>query len=401
MKAVILAAGEGTRMHPLTFTQPKVMLPVAGRPLLEWNLLRAREAGIEDVVLVVGYKSERVRDHFGDGSRWNVDIEYVNQGEPRGTGHAVAQVQSFVDDFLVLCGDTVVGTGDIENMMQQDLAMGLTEVSDASEYGAVELEDDTIVAVHEKMAHPVSQVINAGVYHFTGGIFDYLDRIDRSPRGEYELTDAINLLVQEREMDGVMLEEWRDVGYPWDLLDANREMLVGMEDSIDGEVDDAARLVGPVHVGVDTRVMAGSYIEGPVWIGDDCKIGPNCYIRPATSIGDGCHVGGACEVKNSILMQQSNIPHHNYVGDSVIGRNCNLGSGTKIANLRLDKNNITVTQNGKKLETGRRKLGAIVGDNVQTGVNAMLNVGTLIGNDVFIGPGALGQGEIAPRSKIL
>ncbi len=401
MKAVILAAGEGKRMHPLTYTQPKVMLPVAGRPLLEWNLLRAREAGIEDILFVVGYKSERVRDYFGDGSRWNVDIEYVNQGEPRGTGHAVAQVQSFVDDFLVLCGDTVVGAGDIKKMMQQDLAMGLTEVADASEYGAVELQNSSVIAIHEKIAQPVSTVINAGVYHFTGIIFDYLKRIDRSPRGEYELTDAINLLATEQSMDGIRMEEWRDVGYPWDLLDANRDMLAAMDGDIKGHVEGHATLEGNVHVGENTRVMNGAYVQGPVYIGKDCTIGPNCHIRPATSIGNGCHVGNACEIKNSIVISDSNVPHHNYVGDSVIGRGCNLGSGTKIANLRLDKNNITVTQNGKKVHTGRRKLGAIVGDNVQTGVNAMLNVGTLVGNSVFIGPGALGQGEIAPRSKIL
>jgi len=257
------------------------------------------------------------------------------------------------------------------------------------------------MAIHEKIASPVSAVINAGLYHFTEDIFASLDRIDRSPRGEYELTDAINILAEEQSMDGIMIEEWRDVGYPWDQLDANAEMLETMDSSNEGEVESNATVEGPVHIGRNTRVMNGAYIQGPVWIGDDCKIGPNCYIRPATSIGSSCHVGSACEVKNSIIMPESNVPHHNYVGDSIIGSSCNLGSGTKIANLRLDKDNIIVTQNRKKVDTGRRKLGAIIGDNVQTGINAMLNVGTLIGNDVFIGPGALAGGEIAPHSTII
>jgi len=147
--------------------------------------------------------------------------------------------------------------------------------------------------------------------------------------------------------------------------------------------------------------LAGSYIEGPVIIGSNCKIGPNCYIRPCTSIGDGCHVGNACEVKNSIVMGNSKIPHQNYVGDSVIGYNCNLGAGTKIANLRLDKKNIDVILNGKKVDTKRRKLGAIMGDNVQTSINSMINVGSIIGNDVFIGLGAVTTGEIKPNTKIL
>jgi bifunctional UDP-N-acetylglucosamine pyrophosphorylase/glucosamine-1-phosphate N-acetyltransferase len=147
--------------------------------------------------------------------------------------------------------------------------------------------------------------------------------------------------------------------------------------------------------------MSGSYIEGPAIIGDDCKIGPNCYIRPYTSIGSGCHIGNACEIKNSIIMDDSNVPHNSYVGDSVIGQNCNLGAGSKVANLRLDKKNIKVVLNGKKIDTKRRKLGVIIGDNVQTGINSMMNVGTMIGNDVFIGPGTVVSGEIKPNTKIL
>jgi bifunctional UDP-N-acetylglucosamine pyrophosphorylase/glucosamine-1-phosphate N-acetyltransferase len=147
--------------------------------------------------------------------------------------------------------------------------------------------------------------------------------------------------------------------------------------------------------------MAGSYIEGPVSIGDNCKIGPNCYIRPHTSIGNNCHVGNACEIKNSIIMDYSNTPHQNYVGDSVIGQNCNLGSGAKVANLRLDKKNIVVVLNCNKIDTKRRKLGVVIGDNVQIGINSMMNVGSIIGNNVFIGPGAIVNGEIKPNAKIM
>jgi len=131
------------------------------------------------------------------------------------------------------------------------------------------------------------------------------------------------------------------------------------------------------------------------------KSGPNCYIRPYTAIGNSCHVGNACEIKNSIIMNGSNVPHQNYVGDSVIGQNCNLGAGTKIANLRLDKKNINTILNGKKLDTNRRKLGVIMGDDVQTGINSAVDVGTIVGNKVFIGPGAMAKGEIKPYAKML
>jgi bifunctional UDP-N-acetylglucosamine pyrophosphorylase/glucosamine-1-phosphate N-acetyltransferase len=154
-------------------------------------------------------------------------------------------------------------------------------------------------------------------------------------------------------------------------------------------------------IGKNTIVLSGTYIEGPVLIGDNSKIGPNCYIRPYTSIGDNCHVGNACEVKNTIIFDRSNVPHQNYIGDSIIGEKCNLGAGTKIANLRLDKKTISVLLNGKRIDTKRRKLGAIIGDNVQIGINASINTGTIIGNNSYIGPGTTVNGEIGSKSKIM
>jgi bifunctional UDP-N-acetylglucosamine pyrophosphorylase/glucosamine-1-phosphate N-acetyltransferase len=139
---------------------------------------------------------------------------------------------------------------------------------------------------------------------------------------------------------------------------------------------------------------------GPAIIGKDCTIGPNAYIRPSTSIGDGCKVGNSVEVKNSIIMDGTKVPHLSYVGDSVIGERCNLGAGTKIANLRLDEKEVMVVVNGKKTGSGRRKLGAIIGDDVKTGINATIDVGTIIGENSFIGMGALAKGTIAPGSKV-
>jgi bifunctional UDP-N-acetylglucosamine pyrophosphorylase/glucosamine-1-phosphate N-acetyltransferase len=401
MKCVILAAGEGKRMRPLTFTRPKVMLPIANKPILEWNLLNAIDAGLTEFVFVIGYKPEMVRNYFGDGTNWNASIEYVNQGKALGTAHAIGTVENFVDDFIVLCGDTIFGKEDFQNIAKNKMSMGLVEVENAKEYGIVKLEGKRIVQIHEKMENPISNVINAGIYHFDSNIFGYIHKTGKSPRGEYEITDSINMLLKEEEMDGIFLKEWRDVVYPWHLLDANEEILKKSDGKIDGFVGENVTLKGNVVVGKNSTILPGSYIEGPVVIGSNCKIGPNCYIRPYTSIGNDCHVGNACEVKNSIVMDNSNVPHQNYVGDSIIGCNCNLGAGTKIANLRLDKKNVYVVLNGKKLDTKRRKLGVVTGDNVQMGINSMANIGTIIGNDVFIGLGAVANGEIKPRARVM
>ncbi len=401
MKCVILAAGEGKRMHPLTFTRPKVMLPIANKPILEWNFLNAIDAGLTEFVFIVGYKSEMVRNYFGDGTNWNASIDYVNQGKALGTAHAIGTVENFVDDFIALCGDTIFGKEDFQNIAKNKMSMGLVEVENAKEYGIVKLEGKRIVQIHEKMENPISNVINAGIYHFDSNIFDYIHKTGKSPRGEYEITDSMNLLIKEESMEGIFLKEWRDVVYPWHLLDANEEILKKSEGEIEGDISENATLTEAVIVGKNSKILPGSYIEGPVVIGSDCKIGPNCYIRPYTSIGNSCHVGNACEIKNSIIMDSSNVPHQNYVGDSVIGQNCNLGAGTKIANLRLDKKNINTILNGKKLDTNRRKLGVIMGDDVQTGINSAVDVGTIIGNKVFIGPGAMAKGEIKPYAKML
>jgi bifunctional UDP-N-acetylglucosamine pyrophosphorylase/glucosamine-1-phosphate N-acetyltransferase len=198
-----------------------------------------------------------------------------------------------------------------------------------------------------------------------------------------------------------VLQEWRDVVYPWHLLDANEEILKKIKGKIQGTVEKNVTMKGLVIIGKDTLIRSGTYIEGPVIIGKNSKIGPNCYIRPNTSIGDNCHIGNACEVKNTIIMHHSNVPHQNYIGDSIIGEQCNLGAGTKIANLRLDKKPISAVIDGKKINTGRKKFGAVIGDNVQTGINATINVGTIIGDTCFIGQGAIVKDTIAPKSKIM
>ena len=401
MKCVILAAGEGKRIHPLTYTRPKVMLPIVNKPILEWNLLNAKAAGIKEFVFVIGYKSEMVRNYFGNGSKWKIKIEYVNQGKALGTAHAIGTAEKFVNESIVLCGDTIFGKQDIQKILKNEMSMGVVEVENAQEYGIVETKDNNVVSIYEKMEKPFSNNVNAGIYHFDKKIFDFIKKTKKSPRGEYEITDSINMMLKKYKFEGIFLKEWRDIVYPWHLLDANEELLKKIDKKLEGSIEKNTSLKGNIFVGKNSKIMSGSYIEGPVIIGENCKIGPNCYIRPYTSIGNNCHIGNACDIKNSIISDNSKVPDQNYVGDSIIGQNCNLGAGTKIANLRLDKKNIEIILNGKKFNTKRRKLGAIMGDNVQTGINSMTNVGSMVGNNVFIGPGTLAQGEIKPDSVIL
>lgn len=400
MKAVILAAGEGNRMRPLTSTRPKVMLPIANKPILEHLLLEAREAGIKEFIFIVGYCDEQVRNYFGHGEGWGVSIAYCNQRKQLGTADALSMVEGMLDgSFLAMNGDVIVRREDIGQVLNNGSnTMSVIEVKDSRGLGMVELHEGKVVRIYEKTQRPPTSMANAGLYLFTPDIFGAIARTAKSPRGEYEITDSLQLLMETGQaIASHELKYWLDLSYPWDLLSANESLLAGIEPQNLGEVEEGVVLKGAVAVGRGTVIRSGAYIVGPVIIGDDCDIGPSCYLRPATSIGDGCHIGASVEVKNSVIMRGSKIPHHNYVGDSVIGELCNLGAGTKIANLRLDKKNIQVAG----IDTGRRKLGAIIGDRVEAGINASINVGCIIGNDTFIGPGAVVSGVILPDSKIL
>lgn len=398
MKAIILAAGEGKRMRPLTYTRPKVMLPLAGKPILEHLLLELKAAGITQFVFVVGYRDETIRGYFGDGGRWGVRIEYATQRKQIGTGDALKTVEGMTNEtFLVMNGDICVGSDDLRGLIGKGpLSLATSETDHPERVGIVEVAGDHVMGIEEKSRETRSNVANAGMYFLDRRMFDALATIERSPRGEFEITDALKALISEgHPIRFHRVSTWLDLGYPWELLAANRFFLEKLPYQNTGTTERGATIKDNVSIGEGTLVRAGSYIEGPVSIGKNCDIGPNCFIRPATSIGDGCHIGASVEVKNSIVMNGTKIPHHNYVGDSVIGENVNLGAGTKIANLRLDGQEISVAG----VPTGLHKLGAIIGDEVKTGINASINVGTLIGDHAFIGPGAIASGIIQPGAR--
>ena len=372
MLAVVLAAGEGTRMRPLTYKAPKVMLPVEGKPVLEHIIRACVEAEIKQLIIVTGYLEEIIKSYFGDGHHFDAQIEYASQNQQFGTAHAIAQVKDFVEQkFLVLNGDSLVSSSTIKalahTLEDKTAVIAVKEVANPQQYGVIEVSGDEVVRIIEKPKKPLTNLANLGIYGFDPAIFDAIDMTLLSSRGEYEITDSIQLLIDQRYDVGYLNvpDMWIDIGTPWDLLNANEILLKGIGTEIDGAVEPFATIIGEVKIGEGSIVRNGSYITGPVVIGENCDIGPNCDLRPSTSIGHRVKVGHAVEVKNSIIMDDTKIGHLSYVGDSIIGRRCNFGAGTLIANLRFDEKNIKV--NG--VDTGRRKLGVVMGDDVNTGIN--------------------------------
>lgn len=376
---VLLAAGRGTRMDPLTRTRPKVLLPVAGRPLLEHLVRAGVEAGFGRIVLVVHAFQEQVRAHFDHDVGCRLDI--VEQGEAGGTGHAVAALDGHVDDdFVLAAGDGLLAADDLRALADaQTPTIGAKEVEDARPYGLLHIQDGRLQGILEKPEDAGAATVNTGAYRLPVEAVAMCRRLEASPRGERELTDVVGALAAEQEVRVLPLDSWRDAGRPWDLLDIQADLMRGLGSSIEGELGPHVETSGPVVVEPGAHVAGHTVIEGPAVIGRDARVGPNAYIRPATAIGAGCRVGNAVEIKNSILLDGAQVPHLSYVGDSVLGADCNLGAGTQVANLKVTDRAVRVHWQAKGwIDTGRRKLGAILGDGVKTGVNCSLDPGTVV-----------------------
>ncbi len=407
MKAVILAAGEGVRLLPITATRPKHLIKVGGKPILQHCFEALKKVGITEALVVTHYLGKAIQDHFGDGEKFGIELSYTEQPSILGTGNAASVAEPYTeDDFLLVYGDLLFSEAALKQLIQffeansPDATMAVVPVDRPESYGIVELERaPQIKRIVEKPAQgeTASNLANAGLYIFGSEIFMTIKKVKSSVRGEIELTDAISLMVKDKKEVSAMeisKNDWFDIGQPWDLLEANVWMLKRMQHKILGTVEDGAHLIGPVTVAKTARIRSGAYIEGPSFIDEGADIGPNCYIRPCTSIGKNARVGNACEIKNSIIMDRTHMGHLSYMGDSIIGEHCNLAAGTLMANLRFDDGHVKMMVKDRVVDTGRRKLGAVLGDEVKTGINALFMPGVKVGQNCWIGANFLVQRDI-------
>jgi len=374
MKALILAAGKGERLQPLTDYKPKAMLPVCNKPLIDYQIEMLRKHGIDEVAVVIGHLEKALKEHL--------NVKFYRDTSISGTASAVYAAKDFIDDeFILLYGD-VFFDGSINELTNTPNSMAVVQVGDVSRYGEVIFRDGKLVNIKEKSGSG-SGFVNAGIYHFDPTILDFIEKTEESNRGEFELTDSIMMLNRSEKVRVVPVNGyWNDIGYPWDYIDANMYML---------------NKIG-FSAGENTEIWSNATIRKPVVIGSDCKI-KNCVIEKSI-VGDGCVIGEFSIVKRSIVMNKSKVPHLNYVADSVIAEGCNLGAGTKIANLRFDDANVKVTIKGKRIDSGRRKLGAFIGYNVKTGINVSIYPGVKIGSDSWIEAEVLVKKDVEKTSFI-
>ncbi|MEM1657480.1 MAG: glucose-1-phosphate thymidylyltransferase [Candidatus Jordarchaeales archaeon] len=369
---MILAAGKGTRMRPLTFTRPKHMLPIAGKPILEHIINFLRLGGINDIVIVVSPDGDFIMDYFGDGTRFDVNIEYAEQRKPLGLAHAVSVARSLLEDeerFITVLGDVLFKLN-LKDMLAFHLkkeakaTIAVSEVADPTPFGVVKVSDGfRIEKLVEKPKIPPSNFIIAGIYIFEKEFWDCLKDLKPSWRGEYEITDAIQLMVDRGySVYGYLTRKWwKDTGKPTDLLEASRKFLSELSEFyVLGEVQKRAEIRGPVQIGRGTVIYEGAKVFGPTVIGERCEIGPDCVIGPNVEIGNDVKLIEKVELRNTIVMAHTLISNNVRLSDSVIGENCKIGSGVRACG---DENTF----------------GVVIGDNSVIGPGISFSPGSMLG----------------------
>ena len=353
MKGIILHGGHGTRLRPLTHTGPKQLLPIANKPMSEYCVEAIRDCGISEIAIIVGGTgSNKVKEYYGDGSKFNVKISYVEQDEPRGIAHAISLCKKFVgnEKFLVFLGDNIIqkSINDISKKFEtseSDALILLCEVENPERFGIADVKENRIIRIMEKPKNPPTNMAVTGIYFLTSKIFDVISRLKPSWRNELEITDTLQMMLEEKNrIDFEMITDyWKDTGTPDDIIHANGEVLKNMKPYFLGEKKDGSELAGNVMVGKYSKISESAKILGPCIIGEKCVIGHNVVLGPNVSIGDNSELSN-CDIQSSIVMKNCFIDSKIKIRNSIIAYNSRitiddqndekvflLGEGTKIS----------------------------------------------------------------------
>lgn len=367
-QAIILAAGEGQRLRPLTSLRPKVMLPIANKPILLYITEALAQAGVRSIVMVVGYRRDEIQDYFGSGKKFGVNIKYVIQKTQIGTADALKQAKDMANhNFLVLPGDNIIETETIVPLLTAPInTIVVKSQENVSQYGVVIVKRGKVTNIVEKPEVKISYLVNTGIYALSPDIFPFLEQETDLPRAIQGMIDqGYNFTALETEAT------WLDAIYPWDILRLNEVILSKLPTSTGGTIENGVTIKGKISIGKGTLVRANSYLVGPIVIGDNCEIGPNACILPSTSIGDNVVISPFCQIKNSVIGNQVAIGSSSNIQDSVIAPGCTLGNGLIT---RSRETTVVVDE-----ERHRVKLGALFGDGCELDDNIIIQPGISLG----------------------
>jgi UDP-N-acetylglucosamine diphosphorylase / glucose-1-phosphate thymidylyltransferase / UDP-N-acetylgalactosamine diphosphorylase / glucosamine-1-phosphate N-acetyltransferase / galactosamine-1-phosphate N-acetyltransferase len=383
MQAVILAAGEGKRVRPLTRSRPKAMIPVANRPIIAFVIDALVKNGIRDIIVVVGYRKEQVIRYL---NLLDIPVEVVVQDKQLGTAHALKCAEKHINgDFLLLPGDNFIDTQSISRIKTVTNAMLVKEHPSPSNFGVVTIRDGCVASIIEKPQHSPSFMVSTGIFSLTKNFFSFIK--------ENDITDAVSLMIQSGEkIQAIAADDWQDAIYPWDLLKMNSRLLKTLSPSREGNSSRQTIIQGVVQIGKGTTIGANTIIKGPVIIGNDCEIGPNCCIMPDTSIGSRIAIEPFTYLGNSLIMDDCKIGSHSRISEAVIGERSRLSDHTS-------------TSTGESLmeiegAIIKPEFGAIIGDQVTGGSFVVYN-NCITGNNVKVGPGNRVISRILPDDSLV
>jgi len=343
LKGIILHGGHGTRLRPLTHTGPKQLLPIANKPMSEYCLDAIKDCGIQEIAIIVGgIGSDKVKEYYGNGSKFGVKITYVEQDYPRGISHAVRICKDFIknEKFLVFLGDNIIQKSIsefVKSFQTSDVSASifLCEVDNPSRFGIADIRDGKITKIMEKPKNPPTNLAVTGIYLLTPEIFDIIDRLKPSWRNELEITDALQMLLEEgyKITYNMITDYWKDTGTPDDIIHANMAILEKMSPYFYGKKEGMVNINGNVMIGSNTIVKNETSLVGPIIIGSNCIIESHTKIGPNVSIGDNSRLSG-CAVNNSIIMNDCVVEGSISITKSIIAANSNISF---LADSRKDK----------------------------------------------------------------
>lgn len=372
MKAIILAAGEWSRLRPLTNTTPKPIIKIFWKTIIEHNLEHIYKY-VSEIIIIVKYKQEEIKKAIWDEYEW-VKVTYIEQNDEKWTWAAIRWIK-LEKDVLIMNWDSIFWKEDLKKICKLDGYWALAKkVDEPEKYGIFELDEKNIIKkVVEKPKEFVWDLANVWVYKFSPEIFEIAEKIELSERWEYEITDAINIFAEKEKFQAIKLEEdFIDVWYPWDILDANSFFLKNLKKSkIKWEIEEWVTINWEIILSKWAVLKAWTYIEGNVFIGKNSVIWPNAYLRWETVIWENCKIWNAVEIKNSAIWDNTNVAHLSYIWDSIIWNHVNIWWWFISANLRHDNENIKVMVKWELIDTKRRKLWVIIWDNVKTAIKTM------------------------------
>jgi UDP-N-acetylglucosamine diphosphorylase / glucose-1-phosphate thymidylyltransferase / UDP-N-acetylgalactosamine diphosphorylase / glucosamine-1-phosphate N-acetyltransferase / galactosamine-1-phosphate N-acetyltransferase len=370
-------------MRPFTETTPKPLLKICGKTLIEHNI-EPIIAHFDEVFMIVKYKKEQFHAYFGE-EYMGKKVNYIEQGEAMGTGAAILALKWHIQgDFLVISGDDLYDGEDIIKLSKTPWYATLCKAVDNPENFGIFVTDTNgrPTGIIEKPTDAtLGNLANIGNHKFDEAIFDDLEKLPLSPRGELEITDLIHHYMHLEKYSVVeAYGRWITIGYPWDLLKAQDEIIGKYTQTIDkwAIIEPNVFIKWNIYLEEGVILKSGTYIEGNVYFGKESVIGPNAYIRGNTGIWNKSKIGASVEVKNSYIGEASHIPHLSCFGDSLIWNWVNIGGGSTVANLRHDGVNIRAMAKDTLVDTGRRKLGAIIGDNAHLGIGTIIYPGRTI-----------------------